>query len=143
VQQGHVTGLEAAVAAPLEGPTNDLQAEGTRAFNNIKFYDDPHSRSLMYWDQTQSQQQSIVSTYHEVDIDTPTYEGTGRWPRCSHREHIVGIAGHDEYDIEPLSWNMDSDGELTAWGNDLAGIGEHLAESTYDEYASANDFVVD
>lgn len=142
MQQGHVTDLEAAVAAPLEGLTNDLQTEGTRAFDNIKLYYVPHSRSLIYWDQTQSQQQSIAGTYNEADFDSPTYEGTGLWPRPSHREHIVGIARHDEYDIEPLSWNKYSDGELTAWGNDLAGIGEHLAGSTY-EYASANDFVVD
>jgi hypothetical protein len=32
---------------------------------------------------------------------------------------------------------------LTAWGNDLAGIGEHLAGDTYEEYASANDFLID
>jgi hypothetical protein len=142
-QQGHVTGLEAAVAAPLEGPANDLQTDGTRALNNIKLYDDPHSRTLMYWDQTQSQQQSIASTYNEAECDTPTYEGTSRWLRSYHHEHMGGIAGCDEYDIEPLSWNIDSGGELTAWGNDLAGIGEHLIESTYDEYARANDFAVD
>lgn len=142
-QQGHVTGLEAAVAAPLDGPTSDLQAEGTKVFNNIKLYDEPLSRPPMHRDQTKGQQQSISSTYNEASFENPTYQATYCWSRSSHQEHIMDTSGYNEFDIESLYWNMDPGRELTAWGNDLAGVGDYLAGSTYQGYAISDDFVVD
>lgn len=108
----------------------------------MTLFDDPLAGTLIHRDQTQSQQKSIASTYNEADFDTATCQGTDRWPRYSHQEHIVDTPGYDEYDIESLYWNMDPDRELTAWGNDLFGIGEHLAGS-YQEYATGDDFVMD
>jgi hypothetical protein len=138
-----VTGLEAAVAASLEGPTNDLQLEGTRAFNNIKLCDDPLSRAPMYWDLTQNQQQGIASTYVEAGFATPNYQATDCWSRSSYQEHLIDTLGCDGCGVESLYWNMDPGRELTAWGNDLAGVGEHLAGSTYQGYTRGDDFVVD
>jgi hypothetical protein len=68
------------------------------------------SRIFNYRHQAQSQQQSYVGTYNEADVNSPTYQGTSRWPPPSHQEHILGMQGHDEHDIESFSWNMDRDG---------------------------------
>jgi len=142
-QEGHDTGLATGVAALHSDPTDGPQTEHTRTFNNVAPFSNHFSRILDYGYQTQSQQQSYAVTYNETDFDTPTYQGASNWPPSSHQEHILDMLGHDGQDIESYSWNMDRDGELTAWGNDLAGIGEHLEGGTNEEYASANEFLVD
>jgi len=142
-QKGHDIGLATSVTALHSDLTDGPQTEHTRTFNNVTPFGNHFSRILEYGYQTQSQQQSYAVTYDETDFDTPTYQGTSHWPPSSYQEHILGMLGHDGQDIESCPWNMDRDEELTAWGNDLAGIGEHLEGGTNEEYASANEFLVD
>jgi hypothetical protein len=38
---------------------------------------------------------------------------------------------------------QDLDQGLTAWGNDLAGIGAHLADYRYQEYINRDELTID
>jgi hypothetical protein len=88
-----------------------------------------HSNSLDGPSQTQGQQQEIGSLFNEADNDSPSYQSTSLWQsRCLNEVDMPGL---------------DPDEELTAWSNDLAGIGEHLADHISQEHASYGELVVD
>lgn len=55
--------------------------------------------------------------------------------------YVMDVPGRDEYGLDSLSWNRDSNQDPTAWGNDLAGVGEHLGIHSCQEYTSLDGFV--
>lgn len=83
--------------------------------------------------QVQGQQSNLGSMYHADDRDSYTLT------QSSVQDHVTD----DDHVVEYLAWNMDSAQELTAWGNDLAGVGEHLGGYEYHECASLDELVVE
>jgi hypothetical protein len=55
--------------------------------------------------------------------------------------YVMDVPGRDEYGLDSLSWNRDSNQDPTAWGNDLAGVGEHLGTHSCQEYTFLDGFV--
>jgi hypothetical protein len=55
--------------------------------------------------------------------------------------YVIDVSGRDEYGLDFLFWNRDSNQDPTAWGNDLAGVGEHLGTHSCQEYTSLDGFV--
>jgi hypothetical protein len=84
--------------------------------------------------QTQGQQQERGSLFNEADNgnDSPSHQSTSLWQSQSLYQ-----------DIEMDMPGLNPDEEPTAWGNDFAGIGEHLAGYISQEYASHGELVVD
>jgi hypothetical protein len=55
----------------------------------------------------------------------------------------MDMLGPEMCDVDPYSWDMSPGQELTAWGNDLAGVGEHLEDHTYQKHTIYGEPVVD
>jgi len=55
----------------------------------------------------------------------------------------IGRVGEVIDDVHLSYWDTGTADELNAWGNNLAGVGEHLADYAYQEYASHGKLVVD
>jgi hypothetical protein len=142
-QQRHATGVEVAATAPLDDPTHNLQSDGTRVFNNMLLLKRPISRTSMFRNQAQNRQHSIASTYTEASLDTPNHQATDGWSGSSHGEHIMGATGYDDNSNELQYCDMYPVRELTTWGNDLAGVGEHLADYRYEEYMNSDELTID
>jgi hypothetical protein len=101
-----------------------LHGGGVDTFESKPIHADNHS-------QTQGQQQSIASMYNEADRHTPDCQSV--------------ILASDIYDADSLSCDTESTevGELTAWGSALAGIGAHLTDDRYQEYANHDELPID
>ena len=131
---GNVTMFEADVVPPesiMHGPHN----EGTGGFNDNL----PNSPF-----QTQNQQHSTASMYNEADCNTPNYQSAALLQsRSVCHDNTIDMPGSDMFDADPLSWDFDQDHDITAWGNALAGVGEHLVDHAYQEYINRDKLVVD
>jgi hypothetical protein len=133
-QYVHVTMLETVVVR-ADGLMHGLYNEGAGGFND-NLPDPPH--------QTQSQQHSTASMYNEADCDTPNYHSAALLQsRSVCHGNAIDIPGSDMFDADPLFWDFDQDHELNAWGDALAGVGEHLVDHTYQEYINHDELVVD
>jgi hypothetical protein len=123
--------------------TTSLQVEGTTTISNRTLFSNHFQPLVDSRHQTQSQSHSATSISKRADSNSALCQGTCRWPRPSDGECIMATPGHNECDSESLLWGMDPSQELTAWGNELAGIGEQLAETTNQDYVDGDEFVVD
>lgn len=130
IPHGYTSIVEAAVA-----PANDNLR--TKSLKSKLFRKDTTS-------QTESQQHGKAGMYNEADRDTPDYQYfSHRQSRSAYQENAIDMPGPDMSDVDPPSWHLDQDHELTAWGNTLAGVGEHLVDHTYEEYTSHDKLVVE
>jgi hypothetical protein len=133
-QNSNVAMLWAAVV-----PSNDT-IHGPNNGRSGCFY----SNSLDPFSRTQSLRHSIGSMCSEADYGTYIYQSIGHWqsrPFCQH--DVIDLPGSDISDFDPLSWDTDQGQELTAWGNALAGVGEHLVDHNCQEYTNHDELVVD
>jgi hypothetical protein len=55
----------------------------------------------------------------------------------------MDATGYDDNSNELQNCDMDPVRELAAWGNDLAGVGEHLADYRYQEYMNSDELTID
>jgi hypothetical protein len=99
-----------------------LTREGTGCF---------HNNSLDGPSQTQGKQQGKESMFNEADNGSLGYQFTSHW----HSRFI----SQDEMSMP----GQDLDQKLTAWDNDLAGIGEHFADCRYQEYINRDELTMD
>lgn len=103
-----------------------------------------YSESLDVPYQPQSQQQGTESMFNEADYDSLGYMSAGHWQsRLVDQDDAMDVLEPDENAADLPSWDLDSDRELTARGNDLAGIGEHFADINHHEYSGHGDLLVD
>ncbi len=123
--------------------TTSLQVEGTTTISNRTLFYDHFQPLVDSRHQTQSQTHSAASVSIRAGPNGALWKGTCRWPRSSDGECIMGTPGHSECNSESLWWGMDPSQELTALDNELAGIGEHLAETTNQDYVDGDDLVLD
>jgi hypothetical protein len=121
-QYGDVTILGVGLAL-TDDTIQGLTREGTRCF---------HSDSLGGSSQTQGQQQGKESIFSEADYDSLGYRSPSHW-------QSPFLAQNNEMDM----LRQDLGQELAAWGNDLAGIGEHLADYRYQEYINRDELTID
>jgi hypothetical protein len=108
--------------APIDGTIQGLTREGTGCFHN-NYLDGPS--------QTQGQQQGKESMFNEADNGSLGYQSASLWQSRFISQNEMGMPGQD------------LDQELTAWGNDLAGIGEHFADCRYEEYINRGELTMD
>jgi len=128
--------FEAAIN-PADDRIHSLHRESIGAFESKSLYTDAPSQTL-------GQQQSIVSMCNEADGDTYTHQSIRHWQsRPFNQDNVVDMPEPDTCDVNPLSWDIGEGQELTAWGNALAGVGEHLADHTYQEYTNHDELVAD
>jgi hypothetical protein len=121
-QYGDVTMLGVSLA-PSDDTIHGLTREGTGCL---------HSNSLDGPPQTKCQRQEIGSMFNEADYDSPSYQTTSLWESRF-------LSQDNEMDMPGPNSNQ----ELTAWGNDLAGIGKHLVDHISQEYASYGKLMAD
>jgi hypothetical protein len=93
---------------------------------------------------TQHQKRGRKKMSNKADRSVTDQEATGNL--VSH--FVVEVDEIDRLgevidDMHLSCWDTGTADELNAWGNDLAGVGEHLADYTYQEYASHGKLVVD
>jgi hypothetical protein len=82
--------------------------------------------------------------FNEADYDSLGYVSASHWQsRLVDQDGSMDVLEPDENAADLPSWDMDSDQEPTARGNDLAGIGEHFADLNHREYSGHGDLLVD
>jgi len=121
-----------------------VSTDGTLHGSNIDHTGCFYSESLDAPYRPQSQQQGTESMFNEVDYDSLGYVSASHWqPRLVDQDDAIDVQEPDENAADLPSWDMDSDQELTARGNDLAGIGEHFSDLNHHEYSGRDDLLVD
>jgi hypothetical protein len=92
----------------------------------------------------QGKQQGIKSMFNEADYDSLGCESGSHWQsRLVDQDDAMDVLEPDENIADLPFWGMNSDQELTAWGNDLAGIGGHFVDLGHHEYSRYDDHLVD
>jgi hypothetical protein len=92
----------------------------------------------------QSRQQGTESMFNDADYDSLGYVSASDWQsRLVDQDDVMDVLEPDENAADLPSWDMDSDQELTTWGNDLAGIGGRFADLDHHEYSRHVDLLVD
>lgn len=118
-----------------------VSTDGTLHGLNIDHTGCFYSESLHAPYRPQCQQQETESMFNEADYDSLCYVSASHWQsRLVDQDDAMDVM---EPNADLPSWDMDSDQELTARGNDLAGIGEHFADLNHHEYSGHNDLLVD
>jgi hypothetical protein len=130
LQQAHISRLLESQHASRHGPVAELEAAVISADNLMHGLHNEGSGGSNNNDlpvppsRTQSQQHRTSSLYNEVGCDTPNYQSTSLWrSRSACQDNVMDIQGPYTFDVDPPSWDLDQDHELTAWGNALAGVG--------------------
>jgi hypothetical protein len=98
-----------------------------------------------------------TSALHEYDLQQPgsfkmpSSRHTSRQCNATNSEVVLNrtddstlatyVLGRD--DVNSPLWKGGSSLELSRWDNDLAGVGEHLTEYSYQEYAGLDKLVVE
>lgn len=97
------------------GKLHNLNNDAAGCFN---------SNSLDSSYQTQCQQQGTESMFNEADNDSPDYQSAILWKSgLNDQDTAMDVLEPDINAVDLPSWDMNPDQKLTAWGNDLAGIG--------------------
>lgn len=93
---------------------------------------------------TQHQKRGRKTMSNKADRSATDQEATGNLGSYFGVEvDAMDRLGEVMDDVHLSHWDAGTAYELTARGNDLAGVGEHLADYTYQEYAGHGKLVVD
>jgi hypothetical protein len=117
-----------------DGTLHNLNNDAAGCFNN-------NSLGASYT--TQFQQQGTESMFNEADNDSPDYRSAIHWKSGLNDQDIVMEVESGINAANLPSWDMNSDQKLTAWGNDLAGIGGRFADHSYHGYSRPDDLLDD
>lgn len=135
---------EAVVTKWLDSYMSRPEKGCTGFSNSMKHSVDTPSCAAAIQLQPATQQNSVENIFNEADPNTCTYQSTDhRYPHSSYQDNGAHTPGIDEYDIDPAYWKIDSKQDVTAWGNVLAGVGEHLAKYSHPGYANDGGLILE
>jgi hypothetical protein len=140
IEQRYAVGPYAPLSTPYHDPTCGLDAQNTALFESIMLSGDAPSDTVANHIQNQREQRNRKDTHRERGRNAATDPSTDRrYPNSSYQGNSAYMLKRDE-DIVDCDY-IDSDQEVAACGNDLAGVGAHL--EGYSHQDGLDEFVMD